>query len=153
MKKFKFTLQTVHTVREMKQEKEELILGELQTEASRAAARVSEIERQRYQAIESYSERLARGEAINAYELELNSNHITWLDRQQQEAQKALELKKQACLQQGKTVAAATREVKITDRLRENQHTRHRLDMARDEQNSLDEIISANFARRMTQTK
>jgi flagellar export protein FliJ len=153
MKKFKFTLQTVHTVREMKQEKEELIFGELQTEALKAASRVSEIEQLRFKAIENYAERLERGETLNAYELELNSNHITSLDRQQQEAQKSLELKKQACVQQGKMLAAATREVKITDRLRENQQSRHRLDLARHEQNSLDEIISANFARRMTQTK
>ena len=45
MKKFKFTLQTVHNVREMQQEKEELVLSERQTEVNQATARLAEIER------------------------------------------------------------------------------------------------------------
>lgn len=153
MKKFKFTLQTVHTVREMKQEKEELILGEMQAEAAKAAARVHEIEQMRFKAIESYAHRLERGETIDPFELELNSNHISALDRLQREAQQFLETKKQACLQQGKTLAAATREVKITNRLRETQQLRHRLEAARQEQNALDELVSANYARRMSQAE
>jgi flagellar export protein FliJ len=153
MKKFKFTLQTVHNVREMKQEKEEFILGELQMEAAKAAQFVSEVEQMRFKAIDNYASRLQSGAALDAFELELNSNHIAALDRLRREAQNALEIKKQACLQQSKTVAAAMREVKITDRLRENQQSRHRLEFDRYEQNALDELVSANFARRMSQAK
>lgn len=153
MKKFKFTLQAVHNVREMKQEKEQLILSEMQAEAVKAADRIKEIEQLRAKAIENYARRLAIGTTIDPFELELNSNHISALDRMQQEAQKALEAKKQACLHQSKTVEAATRQVKITNRLRETQQTRHKLEASRQEQNALDELVSANFARQMSQTK
>lgn len=153
MKKFKFTLQTVHNVREMKQERELLVLSELQTETDKAAARVHEIEELRAKAIESYARRLENGTAIDPYELELSSNHISALDRMHREAQKILEKKKQACQRQTKTVEIAARDVKITNRLRENQQARHQADVARHEQNSLDEIVSANYARQMAQSK
>lgn len=153
MKKFKFTLQTVHNVREMKQEKEQAILSDLQTQAAHAADRVNELEQLRFKAIETYGQRLETGETINAYELELNSNHIADLDRLQQQAQKNLEQKKQACIAQSKSVASAAREVKVTNRLRENQQTRHRLEAVRQEQTALDELVSANYARRMSRTK
>lgn len=153
MKKFNFTLQTVHNVRELKQEKEQLILGELQTEAAKAADRVSEIERMRFTAIENYANRLENGGSLNAFEMELTVNHINTLDRLRREAEQNLELKKQACLRQTQNLAAATREVKITNRLRENQQARHRLESDRHEQNALDELVSANFARKMSQTR
>jgi flagellar export protein FliJ len=153
MKKFKFTLQAVHNVREIKQEKELLILSELQAEAAKAADRIKEIEQLRSKAIENYARRLESGRAIDPYELELNSNHISALDRLQREAQKTLEMKKQACFRQSKTVEAAVREVKITKRLRETQQARYQLEAGRQEQNNLDELVSANYARQMSQSK
>ncbi len=153
MKKFKFTLQTVHNVREMKQDKELQILSELQNEAAKAAEQVTEIENLRERAIENYSRRLEAGEQIAAFELELNSNHLSALDRLIREAVQILEAKKQACAQQGKTVAAATQQVKITNQLHDNQKQKHQLEVSRYEQNALDELVSANFARRMSQTK
>ena len=153
MKKFKFTLQAVHNVREMKKEKEQLILSELQAEASRAEDRVREIEQLRAKAMETYARRLESGRTVDPYELELNSNHISALDRLQREAQKTLEIKKQACQRQTKSVEAAAREVKITGRLRETQNARYQLELARQEQNALDELVSANYARRMAQAK
>lgn len=153
MKKFKFTLQTVHNVREMRQEKEKIVLGELQTEANKISLQVAQIEKTRIDAIESYAQRLNSGEQLNAMEMELNLNHFASLNRLQQEAEKVLEQKNKACQMQGKTVAAAMREVKITDRLRETQQIRHQMESARQEQNSIDEMISANFARQMVQAK
>lgn len=153
MKKFKFTLQTVHNVRQMKQEKEELVLSEKQNEANRAAERLDELERARVDAIEKYTGKMKAGEFLSAYEMELNTNHLAALDRVIREAQADLEQKKRACAAQGEIVAAASREVKITDRLRETQQNRHRLETARQEQNALDELVSANFARQMLTIK
>ncbi|MEZ5425394.1 MAG: hypothetical protein R2747_03935 [Pyrinomonadaceae bacterium] len=153
MKKFKFTLQTVHNVREMRQEKEHLRLTELQNELNQAQARIVEIERQQQIALEKYSERLKKGESINAYELELDSLHLTELDRLKRDALEILEQKKKDCEKQTETVAAATRAVKITNRLRENQAERHKLETERIEQNQIDELVSANFARLMSETK
>lgn len=148
MKKFKFTLQSVHNVREMREEKEKLVLSELQSEVSKVALEISQIEKSRNQAIENYVQRINSGEQVNAVEMELNTNHFVSLNRLQQDAEKNLEQKKQACLQQGKTVAMAMREVKITDHLRETQQARHQLEVSRKEQINIDEIVSATYARK-----
>jgi flagellar export protein FliJ len=151
MKKFKFTLQTVHNVREMREEKEHLVLTQMQNEVENAAERIRQIEQMRQEAIEKYTSRLQSGQMINAYELEMNSNHIATLDKVRREAEEVLEQKKQACRKQGETVAVATRAVKITNRLRETQELRHKSESERQEQTAIDELVSANFARRMTQ--
>lgn len=153
MKKFKFTLQTVHNVREMRQEKEELVFSQMQAEAERAAERIREIEKMRFDALESYTRRLTAGSVVNAIELEMSSNHFASLDRIQREAEKVLSDKKQACQQQIQKLAAAVREVKITNRLRETQVAKHKLEINRQEQINLDEIVSANFARRLIGAK
>lgn len=153
MKKFKFTLQTVHNVRELREEKEKLLFSQLQADASKAALRVAEIEIMRSEAIDNYAQRLKSGEQLNAVEMELNLNHFAALNRLQQEAEKVLEQKKQACQRQSTAVAAAMREVKITNRLRETQQERYKNEFERQEQNNLDELVSANFARQIPQTR
>lgn len=153
MKKFKFTLQTVHNVREMRREKEELVLAEMQNEVNRTVERLAEIERTRLEAIENYTLKMKKGEPINPFEMELNTNHLHSLDNLIREAQKMVEEKKQALSVQSQTVAAAGREVKITERLRENQQARHRVELERREQNAIDEFVSADFARRLLTNK
>ena len=150
MKKFKFSLQTVHNVREMRQEKEEFVLSQLQADADRLAGRLAEFERMHLAAIENYAARMGTGGVINISEIELERNHITALDALIRKTRQELETKKKSCSQQAQKVAAAMREVKITDRLRETQKSRYNLEQSRHEQNSLDEIISAGFARRMS---
>lgn len=149
MKKFKFTLQTVHKVREMKQEREQFNLMQMQKEADHISEMIEGLEKVRICAIDNYTIRLRTGEAMNISEIQIEANHIIALDQRIREMQQSLELKKQECMGQKKNLAAATREVKITDKLRENQKSRHQLEMARNEQIALDEIISANYARRM----
>lgn len=149
MKKFQFTLQTVHNVREMRQEKEEIVLSEMQAEINRAIADLAKIEKIRLDAIENYTLKMKRGEPMNPFEMELHTNHLRAIDQLIREVQLKIEEKKQACAHQSQIVAHAGREVKITERLRENQHARHRLEQERREQTALDELVSANFARQM----
>lgn len=149
MKKFKFTLQTVHNVRELKQEREQLIFGELQNEVAKAVEQIEKIEEAYTRAIESYSTKLNCGRVMNMGEMELEALHISSLERQKRRAIEILAEKKRTVAEQRVKLAAAVREVKITDRLRENQVLRHRLETAKDEQNSLDEMVSANFAREL----
>lgn len=150
MKKFKFTLQTVHNVREMKQENEQLKLSDLQTEAARAAEQIERIEAAYLRAIESYSTKINSGRAMNIGEMELEAMHISALERQKRRAAEVLEERKRACAVQSQKLAAAAREVKITERLRETQAQRHRLEAEKTEQNQMDELVSANFARKLT---
>jgi len=150
MKKFKFTLQTVHTVREMKQEKEQLVLSQLQAEAAQAADQIRLIESAYHRAIENYAQKLNSGRAMNISEIELETMHISALENQKRQALIILEEKKQACAMQTEKLSAAVREVKITERLRESQANRHRLEADKHEQNQIDELVSANFARKIT---
>lgn len=149
MKKFKFTLETVHNVREMKQENEQLVLMQLQTEASKAAEQIEKIEAAYLRAIEIYSEKLNSGKSLHVGEMELDALHISALERQKRRAYEILQEKTKACEQQSARLAAATREVKVTNRLRETQASRHRLEADKHEQNAIDELVSANFARKL----
>jgi hypothetical protein len=80
MKKFKFTLQTVHNVRELRQEKEEFVLSQLQAEAQKTVDRLAELEKMHLGAIEQYGAKMQTGAAINISVLELERNHISALD-------------------------------------------------------------------------
>ena len=151
MKKFKFKLESVHSVREMRQEKEQNILAQLQSEANKVREEIGQLEQSRSKAITNYLDKVNRGEITNPMEMEMNLRHIASLDLRQRELYLVLEDKKLACSEQGKKVAEASQQVKITDRLRENQQNQHKLELERHEQNSLDEIISTNFARNMTE--
>lgn len=153
MKKFQFSLQTVHNVRKMRQEKEEIVLSEMQADVERALADLTKIEQMRQAAIENYGLKLKKGEPMNPFEMELHTDHLRALDRLIREVQAKIEEKKQACARQSKVVADAGREVKITERLRENQQARFWLEQQRREQNALDELVSANFARRILSDK
>lgn len=149
MKKFKFTLQTVHNVREMKQEKEEQTLAEMIGEMTRVSERIGQLEKMRQEAIARYTQRLQAGEILNATELELNAKYFNSLDDLQREAEKELAAKNHACTMQRAKLAAAAREVKITDRLREQQFLRHQQEVEKQQQTALDEIVSAGFARKL----
>lgn len=150
MKKFKFTLETVHNVREMKQENEQLKLTELQAEVAKAAEQIEKIEAAYLRAIENYSNKVNSGRSMNIGEMELEAMHISALERQKRRAVEILEEKKRAAQAQSRNLAAAVREVKVTERLRETQALRHRIEADKHEQNAMDELVSANFARRLT---
>ena len=153
MKKFKFTLDSVHKVRGIKQDRESVILSELRTEAERAAAGVAHIELMRHSAIEKYTQRIAAGERLDALEMELSSKHFASLDRLQRDAEAVLAQRKKACEIQIAVVTEAMRSVKITENLRDTQEARHRREHERQEQNSVDELVSTNFARRILEAK
>ncbi|MEQ1604131.1 MAG: flagellar export protein FliJ [Pyrinomonadaceae bacterium] len=153
MKKFKFTLDSVHKVREIKQDRESVILSELQAEADRAAERVAHIEAMRHDAIENYTRRIAAGERLDALEMELSSKHFASLDQIQKAAEANLAQRQVACEIQIAAVTDAMRNVKITENLRETQRERHNAEFERREQNGVDELVSNKFARRILEAK
>jgi flagellar export protein FliJ len=153
MKKFKFTLQTVHQVRELKSERENLTLAELQQEADNAERRVEHIEALRNEAVENYMRRINSGEQLNALEMELNANHFASLNSLQKEAQSVADAKRRAAMQQLDVVRAARIEVKITDKLRDDQKKRHEVEFNRQEQQNIDELVTTKFARRIQGSK
>lgn len=153
MKKFKFNLQTVHKVRELKSEQENLVLSELQNEVVQAELRVAHIESMRAEAVERYMERLTSGDHLNPREMELSSNHFASLNSLQKEAQRSVDEKRQACLSQLDVVKARRIEVKVTDKLHDEERKRHQRAVDRDEQKNTDELVTANFARNLQKSK
>jgi flagellar export protein FliJ len=147
MRKFKFTLQTVHKVRELKNEREKLTLSELQNEAAQADSRVEHIEAMRSEAVENYLGRVNSGKHLNALEMELSARHFASLNFLQKDAQKTADEKRLDCARQLEKVQAATVDVKVTDKLRHDQQRRHRFEADRQEQMNVDEIVSTKFAR------
>lgn len=150
MKRFKFSLESVHKVREIRQERESAILGELKAEAMRAAERVAHIEAMRREAIDRYTRQVTNGARVDALEMELSSKHFASLDRLQKDAEAELARRNRDCEIQIAAVTEALRNVKITENLRETQVRRHRAEFDRQQQNDVDEIVTTSFARRTT---
>jgi flagellar export protein FliJ len=153
MKKFKFTLQTVHKVREMREEREKFVLNALRTEAMKAEAEVANLESKRSEAMENYDRKMRLGGQLNAMEMELNFKHFEALNRLQKEAEFVAEQRNLECRLQGEKVAYAMKEVKVTERLRDTQAERHQSEYERQEQNTTDELVSTGFARRLIQNR
>jgi flagellar export protein FliJ len=153
MKKFKFTLQSVHNVREMREEKELMVLSGLNLEAEQASERLTQVEGALRGAVENYNRKMSVGEPINVIEMELNSKHISALERQKSAAREELLARRNACMRQAALVTHAAQQVKVTGRLRENQVTTHRQTTARHEQNALDEMVTIGFARKLGESR
>ena len=150
MKKFKFSLQTVHNVREMRREREEFVLSQLLGEVEKTAQRIDELERKHLAAIEAYAGKMRTGAVVNINEIEFERDHIAALDRLLRETRAEHERQQATCRQQTQKVAVAMQAAKVTDRLRESQESRHRHEQARAEQSSVDDLVSAAYARRMS---
>jgi flagellar export protein FliJ len=153
MKKFKFTLQSVHNVREMREEKELMVLSRLNLEAEQASARLTAVEGALVTAVEKYNYRIKPGQAINASEMEINSRHISALETQKAAAREEVLVRQDACVRQISQVTQAARDVKITGKLRDNQVKDHRLAASRYEQNTLDEIATISFSHKSGESR
>lgn len=149
MKKFKFSLQTVHNVRELRLKKEEIALSTLRAEVARAEEHLVATERTRFDALENYSRKLNNREPMSPYEMEMHTRHLLSLNGSISEARARVEETKRCFMQQSKVVASAGQAVKITERLRDTQKKLHRIRAERTEQSDQDEMAAARFARQL----
>lgn len=152
MKKFQFSLQTVHSVRETKRDKEEHELVRLRAAVTDANERVLRIENERAQVANDYSKKLNSG-TIDPFEAAMTSNYLTALVHREREAREKLKQAETAVERQRQMLTEAERDVEATSRLREKQRERHALDVARVEQNQLDEMATVASARKMANEK
>ena len=137
MKRFRFSLQTVHNLREARRDEEEQRLAQAAAVINAATEAVAEIERQRA-AVEAKLAK-ATGPLCTA-ELTLQVNYLELLAQREHEAREqlaALEREREA---QREVTLAATREAKVTGQLRARQQARHTAEMVRAEQQLLDEL-------------
>ena len=148
MKKFKFSLETAHKVREIKEEKELTTLAQLREKVSATERLIEEIERTRVELMDRYISSLQTGTAAHAAELDLYSRHFAYLERKRVAAEKELKEIRIACSEQVAVLSDAARAAKVTGSLRDKQKAFHDKENAKSEQAALDEITGAKFARR-----
>jgi flagellar export protein FliJ len=152
MKKFKFSLQTVHNLRESARDKEEQELVSLRKSVEEAATHVERIENERTRVADNYSSKLSGG-TIDPIEAALTSNYMAVLVHRERSARTNLKQTEHAVDMQRAKLTEATRNVEATSRLRERQRERHENEALRKEQNLLDELATAATARRMVHGK
>lgn len=147
MKKFKFSLQTVHDVREMRREQEQMKLADLQLKFTEAKEKLAEAEALRQKTAETYSEKLGAND-IDAFEMDLTMKFLNVLYHRENEARERLAEIKQSCRNQSRRVADAAQSLEITEKLRRKQILRHQNDVTRAEQTEIDELVSTSFAKK-----
>jgi len=143
MKRFKFRLETVHQLREQRRDAAERQLGQAAAAVVAAAAAVEDIQQQRAQIEEKFARTSG---VIYADELAQQLEYLDWLDQREQAARQQLaarEREREACRQ---AAIHAAREAEVTDQLRARQQARHHAEVARVEQEMLDEMaVSAHW--------
>lgn len=143
MKRFKFSLATVHSLREQRKDATERELGRAAAAVVSAIEAADAIARQR----DAHEAKLAHltGQ-VYAEDLLMELNYLGLLAQREEEARQhvaTLERERERC----RTVAVtAAREAEVTEQLRQRQQARYAAETARVEQEMLDELsISAHW--------
>lgn len=150
MKRFQFSLQSVHNLRQLHRDEAERDLARAAAEVSHASASLDEAAHIRHAALETYAATLRSG-ALNPHEAALRASYLAALVRREADARErvaALERERDGRRQ---AAAEAARQAEVTAKLRERHRARYESEAARNEQNNLDEMATVAFARRFTQ--
>jgi flagellar export protein FliJ len=148
MKRFKFSLQTLHDLREQEREDAERALAHAATEVAAAAAHVEGLHDAINQAIAAFAANL-QTRAPNAREAQMHSEYLTTLDQQLAAARAhhiACERQREMKLQELIKASAAA---EATAKLREQYYARYVAELAREDQNLMDELATIASVRRM----
>lgn len=148
MKRFKFSLQTLHELREQERDTAERVLQEATAAVAKAEARIEEIMRTITQTVASYSATM-RSKELNAREAEMHTEYIATLERQLAEARQqhaALVQEREVKLQE---FVKASTAAEATTKLREQYYARYLSELAREEQNLMDELATIATVRRL----
>ena len=147
MKSFKFSLQTVHDLRESRQEVAERDLATANSELYRANAQLEEVVRSRHKALERYL-LMYQSNEIDVSMVAAHTDFIASLFKREREAKVHIREVEQRLEQKRQAVTEAMRETETTAKLRERQRQNHQLEMNRNEQAMLDESAVLAVARR-----
>lgn len=152
MKRFRFPLQAVHNLRQMRRDEAERELAQAAAEVSHGAARLDEVACTRTAATEAYLRALQKSD-IDQHEMALRINYLASLTQRESEARARLAELESAREAQRQLVTRAARDAEATAKLRERHRVRHETEAARAEQNNLDEIATVAIARRMANNR
>jgi len=147
MKRFKFSLQTVHDLRESRQEAAERELANANSELYRANAQLEEVVRSRQKALERYLLMYQKNE-IEVSMVAAHTDFIGSLFKREREAKAHIREVELRLEQKRQAVTEAMRETEATAKLRDRQRQNHQLEANRNEQAMLDEMAVLAVARR-----
>lgn len=150
MKKFRFSLQTVHDLRETRRDEEERTLVRTANATQEAADKLAETRQAHERATDEYAARLQSGE-IDPFVATLSVNYLAALLKREREDQARLQERERIHEAQRMITAEAARAAEATAKLRERQRERHKLETARVEQEMLDEMATLLQARLATE--
>lgn len=148
MKPFKFSLQAVHHIREIKREAAERELLAASRELARANEQLQEVLGRRESAVNEYLA-LHQSEEMRAQTMATHLDYIGSLFQAEREARNVIRNREKNLEARRVALMEASRQSETTANLRERQHDRYRLEAARDEQKMLDEMAVLAVTRRM----
>ena len=147
MKRFQFSLQAVHNVREMRRDAAERALAAVAAELKGAQAQLETVLRRRQSAMENYL-LLHQSKEIEAATFASHTDYIGSLFLLERQA-RAMTLQIEARIaSKRQALTEAARQTETTANLRERQRERHHLEIAQHEQKVLDEMAVVAVARR-----
>lgn len=147
MKKFRFTLQPIHDLREMRRDEAERSHAQAIAAVTEANSRLDEAESTRREAAESLRSLLQHGQ-LDPHEVALRSSYLSSLIAREADARTRLAALEEERERRRHKMAEAARAAEATAKLRERQSARHFEALARYEQNQLDEMAVVTAARR-----
>ena len=149
MKRFQFSLQTVHNVREIRRDTAERALAVVAAELKLAQAQLDTVLRRRQLAMDKYL--LAhQSQEIEAAIFVSHTDYLGSLLLLERQARATTLQIEERIVSKRKALIEASRQTETTANLRERQRDRHHLEMAQAEQKALDEMATAAVARRLT---
>jgi flagellar export protein FliJ len=147
MKRFRFSLQAVHYVREIKREVAERALATTASELRDAQAQLETVQGQRQSAIDKYL-LLQQAQEIDAAAFGSYTAYIDSLGELERQVRAAIHQIDGRIAGRRLALIEALRETETTATLRERQRERHHLASAQHEQKLLDEMAVIAVARR-----
>jgi len=145
MKRFQFSLETVHNLRELQRDEAERQLGQAAAVVLAAIGTIEEIE-----GLRTAAEAKLAGTTgpLCAADLVMQVNYLEVLAKREREARTRLAALEHEREERRQSAVTAAREAEVTGQLRERQHARHRAESERVEQSLLDEMAVAAVQRR-----
>ncbi len=151
MKQFKFSLQTLHHMREQELEKAELALGQAASAVAVAAAQVSTAIRLRDEALANYATKL-RKPKLDANDAIMYDKYVKTMEQRIASAQEQLVAREHDHAIKLQELVIAKTAAEATAKLREQQFIHYCTEVARQEQDQLDELATIASVRRMRET-
>jgi flagellar export protein FliJ len=147
VKRFKFSLQAVHNVREVRRDAAERDLAAVAAELRVAHAHLDKVLHKRQMALENCLV-LQQSQAIEAVTLASHTDYIGSLILHERHARLLILQIEERVEGKRKVLTEAARQTETTANLRERQRERHHLEMAQHEQKLLDDMAVLASTRR-----